>query len=95
MIIEVRCMYHTIYLKVPDGVMDDFMKDPLASEEDFYMWIDSQPELIIVQGNDYARCFNEEHFVRYVDEVLLANSSQKSIRIRKPLFRKADVFFYI
>lgn len=71
--LQFDCSSKTIY--IPDGYVDDLGKLQLS----FLDWIKQQPECITnTHRNQIGYFYNEIHFLKYVNDVLLINSREKA-----------------
>ncbi len=68
--IELKFDYDSSVIYIPDGCVFDAKE----LQQSFLEWMQNQPECIIKSGYSY----NEEDFLRYINNVMLKNSKEKA-----------------
>lgn len=72
----------TIY--IPDGYINNLNKVYL----DFFGWLENQAECLALENGAYGLSYDESHFVKYINEELLGDCSEKAYILRDTTNRK-------
>lgn len=59
---------------IPDGYVHDLG----ALQNDFLEWIENQPVYSALPGQKTGMCYDINHFLQYLNAVLLADSSERA-----------------
>lgn len=74
MFVTLEFDHHTCDLYIPDGYITNLNEVYLR----FFDWIIEQPECMIGSGKSCCIAYNEIHFERYINDVVLNDSSEKA-----------------
>ena len=89
--------HYVKYVHVPDGYMDHLKDrktdDLIRFEDDFFTWVDQHEEYIryldsIDGGQLKGYCYGAKDVLRYINEVILADSEEKAYFTSKAMLRK-------
>lgn len=76
-----RCIY------VPDG----YVKDSLALQKEFFLWLYDRPENYAVSSrNVFSLSYNENDFVQFINETLLCNSNERAYLYPHKMTKNAE-----
>ena len=89
--------HYVKYVHVPDGYMDHLKErktdDLVRFEDDFSAWLDQHEEYVrywdsIDGGKIKGHCYGAKDVLRYINEVILADSEEKAYFTSKAMLRK-------
>lgn len=89
--IKLRFDCYLCEIYIPDGYIFDLEK----LKKTFLDWMELQPECIVnFSANRGGYCFNEKHFLKYVNDIILKGSREKAYFLQ-PLQEKSKSKFVI
>lgn len=73
--VELKFDLYSCTIFIPDGYVSDLRK----LQASFLEWVQQQPECIVpAPGNQFGFAYNENHFVEYINAVVLEESCEKA-----------------
>lgn len=76
--INLQFDYHSRIIYIPDGYVNDIRE----TQQCFFEWLYEQSEYIIKRENRISFEYNEDVFLKFVNEEILVNSKERAYFIK-------------
>lgn len=82
--IILRFDYYSKMIYIPDGYINNLNKIYL----EFFEWLSEQTECCVSEKKTYGLSYDESHFLKYINEELLGECSEKAYVVKNVNCRK-------